>query len=142
MRYFLTYNNLGYVKVIHSANSSLDDYKSSAELAEDQACIEHDFSGSVQHFDVYVDVTTQPHEVKIKSVLNLTPSKTTILAGGIEETVISNIPEGVFVTWPDGQRDEVTDGVVEFSATQPDTYVLKFDGVKYLTEEVSIEAHV
>ena len=142
MKTIITYDNTGLILSKHVSNISLDVYLDHVTLTEGQLCIEIEGTTNSSYSTSYVDTLSTPPIVKEKTALNLVPSKTTILAGGAEETVISNIPEGVFVTWPDGQRDEVTDGVVEFSTTQPDTYVLKFDGVKYLTEEVSIEAHV
>jgi Fe2+ transport system protein B len=54
--------------------------------------------------------------------------------------VISNIPAGVTVQWPDGQIDEVTDGEVRFAVDLPGTYTLTFDAVPYLEQEVTIEA--
>lgn len=91
---------------------------------------------------LYVDTSLTPHTLKEKTEFTFNISKTTLLADGVDEVVISNIPNGTFVTWPDGQVDEVTDGVVEFSTTQPDTYVLKFEHPHYLKKEVSLEAHV
>jgi len=142
MSILVFYNNLGEISGTHDGSCTLSEYLNSSELLEGDYAIELDNSEVPPTDKAYLDLSLITPLVKEKEALEITISKTTILAGGIEEATISNIPQGVFVTWPDGQRDEVTDGVVEFSVTQPDTYVLTFDGVKYLTEEVSIEAHV
>jgi hypothetical protein len=74
-----------------------------------------------------------------KQPLNL-PESIQITADGTDEAVISNIPAGVTVQWPDGQIDEVTDGEVRFAVDLPGTYTLTFDAVPYLEQEVTIEA--
>lgn len=71
--------------------------------------------------------------------LNLA-SPAPITANGQDESVITGIPAGVSVTWPDGQTDEVTDGEVRFSVDLPGTYTLHFTAVEYLDKEVAIEA--
>lgn len=64
----------------------------------------------------------------------------TITADGTDEALITGIPAGVSVTWPDGQTDEVADGEVVLAVDLPGTYVLRFTGVPYLDTEVTIEA--
>lgn len=78
-------------------------------------------------------------QVVEKQPLNL-PESLQITADGMDEAVISNIPAGVTVQWPDGQVDEVDDGVVCFAVDLPGTYTLTFDAVPYLRQEVTIEA--
>ena len=85
-------------------------------------------------------IDTEVGELRLKQPLNLS-QPAPITANGTDEAVITGVPGGVFVTWPDGEREEVTDGAIEFSVTQPGSYSLKFDGVKYLTEVVTIEAN-
>lgn len=63
-----------------------------------------------------------------------------ITADGQDEAIITGIPAGVSVTWPDGQTDEITDGEVRFSVDLPGTYTLRFTAVEYLDKEVTIEA--
>lgn len=87
----------------------------------------------------YVDVSVTPHAHVAKQALTL-PDDFQIIADGTDEAVVTDIPQGVFVTWPDGVREEVTDGVVEFSVTQPGNYTLTFGGIKYLEKEVHVEA--
>jgi hypothetical protein len=78
--------------------------------------------------------------VRQKQPLSLTLAQTTISANGTDEAVISGIPAGTTVEWPDGQIDEVTDGEARFSVDLPGTYTLIFDAVPYLRQEVTIEA--
>ena len=63
-----------------------------------------------------------------------------ITANGTDESIISSIPEGVQVRWPDGQTDMVTDGEIRFSVDLPGTYTFRFTAVPYLDKEVTIEA--
>lgn len=79
-------------------------------------------------------------EVLPKQPLNLQILSIRIIANGVDESVISSIPAGVTVQWPDGEIDEVTDGEVRFSVDLPGTYTLTFDAVPYLRQEVTIEA--
>ncbi|WP_417518721.1 hypothetical protein [Marinobacter sp.] len=67
-------------------------------------------------------------------------SATQIAANGVDECVITGVPAGTTVAWPDGQIDTVTDGEVRFSVDLPGTYTLTFEAVPYLTQEVTIEA--
>ena len=75
-----------------------------------------------------------------KLPFSLAITQTTISANGTDEAVISGIPAGATVEWPDGQIDEVTDGEVRLSVDLPGTYTLIFDAVPYLRQEVTIEA--
>jgi len=75
-----------------------------------------------------------------KAAFSLTINKTEITADGINEAIISGIPAGTTVTWPDSQSDEVTDGVVEFAVDLPGNYTLTFTAIPYLDQEVVIEA--
>lgn len=142
MKTIIKHDILGNILSTHSSNITLHDYLTSEGLSDDATYIEIDGFQIINIFSSYIDISSTPYSLKEKEVLEINTSKVVITSDGVDTTTISNIPQNVFVTWPDGQRDEVTDGVVEFSTTQPDTYNLKFDGVKYLTEEVSIEAHV
>ena len=142
MKTIITHNDAGLIGAIHTSNVPMASYLRGVTLKEGQSCIEVEGSTISSPLTSFVDVFSDPPLLKEKAKLDLSISKTTITSDGADTSVISNIPQGVFVTWPDGQRDEVTDGVVEFATTQPNTYALKFEGVKYLSEEVSIEAHV
>lgn len=79
-------------------------------------------------------------QVVLKQPYQFTINKTQITAKGIDEAVITNIPTGTTVEWPDGQTDEITDGEVRFAVDLPGSYTLTFTAVPYLTEEVTIEA--
>lgn len=79
-------------------------------------------------------------EVLPKQPLNLQILSIRIIANGTDECVISNVPAGTTVEWPDGQTDEVTDGEVRFSVDLAGTYTLRFSAIPYLDEEVTIEA--
>lgn len=79
-------------------------------------------------------------QVVPKQSLSLQMTNAQIVADGVDECVIGNIPAGVTVEWPDGQIDIVTDGEVRFSVDLADTYTLKFSAIAYLDQEVAIEA--
>ena len=86
----------------------------------------------------YVDVENLI--IMEKQPFPFTTSSTQITADGINEAIISGIPAGTTVTWPDSQSDEVTDGVVEFAVDLPGNYTLTFTAIPYLDQEVVIEA--
>lgn len=141
MNILISYDKLGNVIFSYKTSETLDAFKSS--LIQREGVLYLDVVSPVEDLsNIYVDIKTTPHGIKQKSEFDISISKTTLLSDGVDEAVISNIPNGTFVTWPDGQVDEVTDGVVEFSTTQPDTYVLKFEHPHNLSKEVSLEAHV
>jgi len=71
---------------------------------------------------------------------DLITSSLVITANGVDEAIISGIPEGVQVRWPDGQTDIVTDGEIRFSVDLAGTYTFRFTAVPYLDQEVVIEA--
>jgi len=70
----------------------------------------------------------------------LITTSTPLIANGTDEAVISGIPEGAQVEWPDGQINIVTDGEIGFSVDLPGTYAFKFTAVAYLDKEITIEA--
>ena len=70
----------------------------------------------------------------------LIATNTPLLANGTDEAVISGIPEGAQVEWPDGQIDIVTGGEIRFSVDLAGTYTFQFTAVPYLDQEVTIEA--
>lgn len=141
MKNLIGYNETGAILFSYGTTETLDAFKSNQQHKEGISYLElseapNELSG------IYVDITTTPHKIKQKHNLDISISKTTLLADGVDEAVISNIPNGTLVTWSDDQVDEVTDGVVRLSTTQPSIYVLKFEGLKYLTKEVALEAYV
>jgi len=72
--------------------------------------------------------------------LSLITTSQSLIADGADEVIISGIPEGVQVEWPDGQIDIVTDGEIRFSVDLADFYTFRFTAVPYLNQEVVIEA--
>ena len=79
-------------------------------------------------------------DVQPKQPMSLITTNTPLIADGTDEVIISGIPSGVQVEWPDGQVDTVTDGEIRFSVDFPGTYTFQFTAVPYLDQEVTIEA--
>ena len=75
-----------------------------------------------------------------RQLMPLIITNTPLLANGTDEAVISGIPEGAQVEWPDGQTDIVTGGEIRFSVDLAGTYTFQFTAVPYLDQEVTIEA--
>jgi len=75
-----------------------------------------------------------------RQLMPLIITNTPLLANGTDEAVISGIPEGAQVEWPDGQTDIVTGGEISFSVDLPGTYTFRFTAVPYLDKEITIEA--
>ena len=67
-------------------------------------------------------------------------TSTPLIANGTDEAIISGIPAGVQVEWPDGQTDIVTGGEIRFSVDLPGTYTFRFTAVPYLDKEITVEA--
>ena len=79
-------------------------------------------------------------QLKDRQGFELLLSAAQIVANGTDEAIISNLPAGVQVEWPDGQTDIVTDGEIRFSVDLAGTYTFRFTAVPYLDQEVTIEA--
>ena len=79
-------------------------------------------------------------EVFARLPMSLITTNTPLIADGTDEVIISGIPEGAQVEWPDGQTDIVTDGEIRFSVDLAGTYTFRFTAVPYLDQEVVIEA--
>ena len=75
-----------------------------------------------------------------KQTMPLITTGSPLIANGTDEGIISGIPAGVQVQWPDGQTDIVMDGEINFSVDLPGNYTLTFTAVPYLDQEVVIEA--
>jgi len=75
-----------------------------------------------------------------KQTMPLITTNTPLIANGTDEAIISGIPAGVQVQWPDGQTDIVTDGEISFSVDLAGFYTFRFTAVPYLDQEVVIEA--
>ena len=79
-------------------------------------------------------------QLKDRQGFELLLSAAQIVANGTDEAIISNLPAGVQVEWPDGQTDIVTDGEIRFSVDLAGTYTFRFTAVPYLDQEITIEA--
>jgi len=112
------------------------DFMATLQGGEGLECIELD---STQEADnSYVDITTQV--VMAKQSMVLITTNTPLTASGTDEVIISGIPAGVQVQWPDGQTNIVTDGEIRFSVDLAGTYAFRFTAVPYLDQEITIEA--
>ena len=89
--------------------------------------------GDSSHY--VVDGVVQP-----KQPMSLITTNTPLIADGTDEVIISGIPSGVQVEWPDGQIDTITDSEIRFSVDLAGTYTFRFTAVPYLDQEVVIEA--
>ena len=67
-------------------------------------------------------------------------NKLQILADGVDEFAIYNLPDPCTVTWPDGVTTEVTGGAIQYSVDYPGTYTFKLRSPIHLETEVSVEA--
>jgi len=94
------------------------------------------YDGPLSQADIYVESGS----VLQRQPMVLITTNTPLLANGTDEAVISGIPEGVQVEWPDGQVDTVTDGEIRFSVDLPGTYTFQLTAVPYLDQEITIEA--
>lgn len=74
-----------------------------------------------------------------RPLFNLTIDSS-VVANITDEAVITGIPSGTSVTWPDGVVTVETDGQVEFSTDTPGSYTFKFELWPYQVKEVTIEA--
>jgi hypothetical protein len=113
-----------------------------ADLSEQAGENEHVMEGAASDDLDWVDLAGAQAEIKKKTTLVLDITKTEIVADGIDQALVASIPVGAFVTWPDGVREEVVDGLVEFATSYAGTYTLLLDGVKYLPQEITIEATI
>lgn len=86
----------------------------------------------------YVDLTTG--KITDKPTLTINQNKTQIQADGVDEWVLSDLPVGSSVTWPDGEISIIDDGEIIFSVDLEGVYIFKIDSFPYLKTEVSIEA--
>lgn len=98
---------------------------------------------SILEVDVQADNSTHYIDNGIltgKTNHPLSINKTTILADGIDECLITGIANPSTVTWSDGQQDEITDGEAGFSVDLPGAYKIKIASIKHFTEEITVEA--
>ena len=99
-----------------------------------------ELSNEQESHNSYVDMATLEVQPKINFLFSTSPSNYLIVANGTDEAIISGIPAGAQVQWPDGQTDIVTDGEIRFSVDLAGTYTFRLTAVPYLDQEVVIEA--
>lgn len=128
-------------------------YEPSGRIVQSGYCNPSSFSGTRDRLSGDFSICEAYRPVSVRSdfvqggavherqFLDISPPAA-IIADGQDEAVITGIPAGVSVTWPDGQTDEVLEGEVRFSVDLPGTYILRFSAVEYLDQEVAIEAQL
>jgi hypothetical protein len=92
-----------------------------------------------------VDVTASPKKIVPKQPIVLTQDKETIVADGVDESTISGIPNGAFVSVVMNDRTSVmsgvvTDGQIEVSSDVPATYVITVSTQNMLAASVTVIA--
>lgn len=97
-------------------------------------------AGAVDYKTEFVDVSQSPPVKASKQSTPFTQNKTQINADGIDELVLSGLPDPCTVIWPDGVVTEVTGGRVAWSVDYPGSYAFKLSSPIHLETEVGIEA--
>ena len=93
-----------------------------------------DFSGN----DFYVNVETETANPRLEMpLITIVPE---IIADGQPQDIISEVPIGSSVTWPDGYIERANNDTVTFGVDLPGTYTFRLTAVPYLDQEVVIEA--
>lgn len=75
-----------------------------------------------------------------RPALTVAQNKTQITANGLDEWIVTGVPVGALVTWPDGVVTTVDDGEIVFTVDVVGTYNFTVNAFPYLVEEVSVEA--
>lgn len=75
-----------------------------------------------------------------KDPMPRTVAKRSFAADGVDAGVITGLPNGVEVLWPDGAYTIETDGMVELAVDVPGTYKLRFYCQPYLDAEEELTA--
>lgn len=97
-----------------------------------------DYIEGLYSYNKYFDVLTE--ELKYKQELPINVNKMLILADGTDEWVVSGLPEGTKVTWPDDEITEVNDGEIIFTVDVLGIYNFTIESFPYLKKEIFIEA--
>ena len=130
MRRWAVYNQQGHIDSIYSG----PDFE--AQLQAQGGLEVVPIADELDDVTAYIsDGVVQP-----KQPISLITTNTPLTADGIDEVIISGIPSGVQVEWPDGQIDIVTGGEIRFSVDLAGTYTFRFTAVPYLDKEITIEA--
>lgn len=95
------------------------------------------------HIDIrdnthYIDISVNQIVEKMK--LDVSISKLQMNSDSIDSCTISNIPNGVDVVWENKTKEPIIDGSLEISCNQPGIYKIALSGIKYLKEEITLEA--
>ena len=93
-----------------------------------------DFSGN----DFYVDVETETAKPRLEMPLTTIVSE--IIADGQLQNIISGVPIGSTIKWPDGFIEQAEDDIVTFGVDLAGIYTFRFTAIPYLDQEVTIEA--
>lgn len=88
----------------------------------------------------YVDLNTSPPSLKWKMPAPFVANKGSILANLTDTAFIGGIPENTFVDWPDGTREVVNDGSIEYVTDMPGAKNFVINAVQYLPLTITIEA--
>lgn len=95
-------------------------------------------AGDVQ--SQFVDVSKPMKRLWDKQPVPYASSALTLTADGIDELVLSGLPDPCSVTWPDGVVTEVSGGQLAWSVDYPGTYSFRLSSPIHLETEVSVEA--
>jgi len=93
-----------------------------------------DFSGN----GFYIDIETETANPRPEMPLTTIASE--IVADGQLQDVISGVPLGSTIKWPDGYIEQASNDTVTFGVDLPGTYTFRFTAIPYLDQEVVIEA--
>ncbi|MEH2508705.1 hypothetical protein V1291_000059 [Nitrobacteraceae bacterium AZCC 1564] len=106
------------------------------------------FDPELQNLDPttnFVDLTAAPKKIVPKQPIVLSQDKETIIADGSDESVISGIPEGAYVTVTlNGKTPQfsgvVTDGQIEISSDVPANYLITVTAQNMLAATLAVVA--
>ena len=130
MNRWAVYDSSGAILFIYSGQAFEAQMQAQGDL---QVCAIPD---GLDDTTAYVDVDG----ITPKQPIPIVAAGVILTANATDEAIISGIPAGVQVEWPDGQIDIVTDGEIRFSVDLAGTYTFRFTAVPYLDQEVVIEA--
>lgn len=78
--------------------------------------------------------------VVARVLINASWSKDTVTANGVDEAVLSPLPDPCTV-YVDDQAHEVTGGSLSFSASSPGVYTVRIDEVEFLPQSWTVTAY-
>jgi hypothetical protein len=87
---------------------------------------------------VYFDVSA--NSLADKAPCPFTLSSPQVVADGIDELELSDLPDPCWVVWPDGVETEVAGGSIQYSVDYAGIYTFKLSSPISLETEVSVEA--